>query len=57
MLVVMQSHATPVQIDRVLEPILENPDPDRALSDGAQSPDFPGFERLLAKIRNLAEHL
>ena len=34
-----------------------HPDPDRALSDGAQSLDFPGFERLLAKVRNLAEHL
>ena len=33
-----------------------HPDPDRALSDGAQSLDFPGFERLLAKVRNLAEH-
>ena len=34
-----------------------HPDPDHALSDGAQSLDFPGFERLLAKVRNLAEHL
>ena len=34
-----------------------HPDPDRALSDGAQSLDFAGFERLLAKVRNLAEHL
>ena len=34
-----------------------HPDPDQALSDGAQSLDFAGFERLLAKVRNLAEHL
>ena len=34
-----------------------HPDPDHALSDGAQSLDFAGFERLLAKVRNLAEHL
>src|SRR5271157_4453933 len=34
-----------------------HPDPDHALSDGAQSLDFPGFERLLTKVRNLAEHL
>ncbi len=34
-----------------------HPDPDRALSDGAQSLDFAGFERLLAKVRDLAEHL
>jgi 3-deoxy-7-phosphoheptulonate synthase len=32
-------------------------DPDHALSDGAQSLDFTGFERLLEKIHNLAEHL
>jgi 3-deoxy-7-phosphoheptulonate synthase len=34
-----------------------HPDPDHALSDGAQSLDFPSFERLLTKIRTLAEHL
>ena len=34
-----------------------HPDPDQALSDGAQSLDFAGFERLLAKLRSLAEHL
>jgi 3-deoxy-7-phosphoheptulonate synthase len=34
-----------------------HPDPDRALSDGAQSLDFAGFERLLDKIRGLAKHL
>jgi 3-deoxy-7-phosphoheptulonate synthase len=34
-----------------------HPDPDRALSDGAQSLDFPGFERLLEKVTLMAEHL
>ena len=34
-----------------------HPDPDRALSDGAQSLDFAGFERLLKKVSDLAEHL
>lgn len=31
-----------------------HPDPDRALSDGAQSLDFAGFEALLASLRTLA---
>ena len=31
-----------------------HPDPERALSDGAQSLDFPGTERLLAQLRALA---
>ena len=34
-----------------------HPDPDRALSDGAQSLDFAGFEQLLAKLKRLAEPL
>src|SRR5262249_30441641 len=31
-----------------------HPDPDRALSDGAQSLDFAGFEKLLEGLRRLA---
>jgi 3-deoxy-7-phosphoheptulonate synthase len=34
-----------------------HPDPDRALSDGAQSLDFAGFGRLLDSLRRLAESL
>jgi 3-deoxy-7-phosphoheptulonate synthase len=34
-----------------------HPEPDRALSDGAQSLDFAGFDRLLTSLRNLAEPL
>jgi 3-deoxy-7-phosphoheptulonate synthase len=34
-----------------------HPDPDRALSDGAQSLDFPDFERLLEKVTLMARHL
>jgi 3-deoxy-7-phosphoheptulonate synthase len=34
-----------------------HPDPNHALSDGAQSMDFAGFERLLASLRRLAEPL
>jgi 3-deoxy-7-phosphoheptulonate synthase len=34
-----------------------HPEPDRALSDGAQSLDFAGFTRLLASLRRLAEPL
>src|SRR5262245_5396599 len=34
-----------------------HPEPDRALSDGAQSLDFAGFERLLEQLRRLAEPL
>jgi 3-deoxy-7-phosphoheptulonate synthase len=34
-----------------------HPDPNRALSDGAQSLDFAGFTRLLADLRRLAEPL
>jgi 3-deoxy-7-phosphoheptulonate synthase len=34
-----------------------HPQPDRALSDGAQSLDFPGFTRLLESLRRLAEPL
>jgi 3-deoxy-7-phosphoheptulonate synthase len=34
-----------------------HPHPDQALSDGAQSLDFPSFERLLGQVRTLAEHL
>lgn len=34
-----------------------HPDPDRALSDGAQSLDFAGFDRLLESLRRLAEPL
>jgi 3-deoxy-7-phosphoheptulonate synthase len=32
-------------------------DPDRALSDGAQSLDFAGFSRLLTSMHKLAEPL
>jgi 3-deoxy-7-phosphoheptulonate synthase len=31
-----------------------HPEPDKALSDGAQSLDFAGFEQLLAKLKKLA---
>ena len=34
-----------------------HPDPDNALSDGAQSLDFDGFERLLGQLKRLAEPL
>jgi 3-deoxy-7-phosphoheptulonate synthase len=34
-----------------------HPDPDHAQSDGAQSLDFAGFEKLLASLRNLADPL
>jgi 3-deoxy-7-phosphoheptulonate synthase len=34
-----------------------HPQPDRALSDGAQSLDFAGFDRLLASLRELAKPL
>jgi 3-deoxy-7-phosphoheptulonate synthase len=34
-----------------------HPNPDRALSDGAQSLDFDGFRRLLESLRRLAEPL
>jgi 3-deoxy-7-phosphoheptulonate synthase len=34
-----------------------HPDPDRALSDGAQSLDFPSFEELLARVRKMSECL
>jgi 3-deoxy-7-phosphoheptulonate synthase len=34
-----------------------HPDPDKALSDGAQSLDFAGFEQLLGKLKTLAEPL
>jgi 3-deoxy-7-phosphoheptulonate synthase len=34
-----------------------HPDPDRALSDGAQSLDFAGFTRLVEQLRRLAEPL
>jgi 3-deoxy-7-phosphoheptulonate synthase len=34
-----------------------HPDPDRALSDGAQSLDFAGFAKLLASLRRIAEPL
>src|SRR5262249_38332597 len=34
-----------------------HPDPDRAMSDGAQSLDFAGFARLLESLRRLAEPL
>jgi 3-deoxy-7-phosphoheptulonate synthase len=34
-----------------------HPDPDHALSDGAQSMDFAGFGRLLESLRRLAEPL
>jgi 3-deoxy-7-phosphoheptulonate synthase len=34
-----------------------HPEPDRALSDGAQSLDFAGFDRLLASLQKIAEPL
>jgi 3-deoxy-7-phosphoheptulonate synthase len=34
-----------------------HPEPDRAMSDGAQSMDFPGFAKLLESLRRLAEPL
>jgi 3-deoxy-7-phosphoheptulonate synthase len=34
-----------------------HPEPDRAMSDGAQSLDFAGFTRLLGQLRRLAETL
>ncbi|HZT80562.1 MAG TPA: 3-deoxy-7-phosphoheptulonate synthase, partial [Gemmataceae bacterium] len=34
-----------------------HPDPDHALSDGAQSLNFAGFERLLEQLRRVAEPL
>lgn len=34
-----------------------HPDPDRAMSDGAQSLDFVGFEKLLGQLKTLAEPL
>ena len=34
-----------------------HPEPAHALSDGAQSLDFPSFERLLASLRRLAESM
>jgi 3-deoxy-7-phosphoheptulonate synthase len=34
-----------------------HPEPDRAMSDGAQSLDFPGFEKLLERLRLLAPAL
>ena len=34
-----------------------HPDPDYALSDGAQSVNFVGFEKLLESLRRLAEPL
>jgi 3-deoxy-7-phosphoheptulonate synthase len=34
-----------------------HPDPDHALSDGAQTLDFPHFERLIAQLKALAEPL
>ncbi len=34
-----------------------HPDPDRAMSDGAQSLDFAAFDRLLADLKRLAEPL
>jgi 3-deoxy-7-phosphoheptulonate synthase len=34
-----------------------HPNPDRAMSDGAQSLDFAGFDRLLASLKRLAEPL
>jgi 3-deoxy-7-phosphoheptulonate synthase len=34
-----------------------HPEPERALSDGAQSLDFAGFDRLLTSLRKLAEPL
>ena len=34
-----------------------DPDPDHALSDGAQSLEFRGFEKLIASLQRLAEAL
>jgi 3-deoxy-7-phosphoheptulonate synthase len=34
-----------------------HPEPDRALSDGAQSLDFSEFDRLLISLQKLAEPL
>jgi 3-deoxy-7-phosphoheptulonate synthase len=34
-----------------------HPNPDTALSDGAQSLDFPAFDRLLTSLRRIAEPL
>jgi 3-deoxy-7-phosphoheptulonate synthase len=34
-----------------------HPEPNQALSDGAQSLDFPGFDRLLQSLQRLAEPL
>ena len=34
-----------------------HPDPERALSDGAQSLDFAAFKKLLESLRRLAEPL
>ena len=34
-----------------------HPDPDRALSDGAQSLDFPSFDQLLTRVRKMSECL
>jgi 3-deoxy-7-phosphoheptulonate synthase len=34
-----------------------HPEPDRAMSDGAQSLDFAGFSRLMVQLRRLAEAL
>src|SRR5216684_3101095 len=34
-----------------------HPDPDRAMSDGAQSLDFAGFTKLLDQLKRLAEPL
>lgn len=34
-----------------------HPQPDKAMSDGAQSLDFPGFKKLLESLRKLAEPL
>ena len=34
-----------------------HPDPDKALSDGAQTLDFIAFDQLLAQVRTMAEHL
>jgi 3-deoxy-7-phosphoheptulonate synthase len=34
-----------------------HPDPDKAMSDGAQSLDFESFDRLLSSLRRLAEPL
>ena len=31
-----------------------HPDPDKAMSDGAQSLDFPAFEKLMGQLRQLA---